>query len=63
MRTVVLEEHGEPLAVREVSEPSAPSDGVVVVGCGGVGLSAVPDRLAAMSELDTVGIEVVTEFE
>jgi Zn-dependent alcohol dehydrogenase len=36
---------------------------VVVVGCGGVGLSAVSDRLAAMSELDTVGIEVVTEFE
>ena len=30
MRAVVLEAHGEPLAVREVSEPSAPSDGVVV---------------------------------
>jgi alcohol dehydrogenase len=25
-------------------------------------LDAVPDRLAAMSEFDTVGIEVVTEF-
>lgn len=106
MRAVVLEEHGEPLAVREVDEPDCAADGVVVETetCGicrsdwhawqghgdwvddrvptgqvlghepvgvvhevgpdveTVAVDTVPDRLAAMTEFETVGVEVVTEF-